>query len=332
MRRPGLILLIGIMCLLIVWLLQRRANTAEAFQGADDINWDQVCAVSTEVGGDRVFLSAYTGLADLGICSRPNTSQSTYDLNNCNMTRMFMSSVIGGIPYIEQARAYCGARIKKVQGQYLDYYTDIVNKFINLESANYAVYTRLNMEAPAAYSFIVPAPLQDEDYAPQAAKTWSTAATGASIRSYKCVPFTEDEKSVLTYFKTRPLGTAAVNAELYDQVVDGICRSKGYYSPKMGVLEGCGAACGGCCMPSSDALPGSVTASITGSLASTQCPPPKVREYQLRRSKTTLVKTAPTAPPDPLTECFVSGPVDIKGISQAMKSRKMLYLQTNVPL
>lgn len=313
MRRRAVTFLIGLICILIAWLLLRRLLVARegfvataATAAAEEINWDQVCGALSEVGGDKVFREEYKKIGSLDICTRPNTAQSTYDLNNCNLTRMFMSAILGSEPYMEQARAYCGARLRKVQGQYLDYYTDILNKFINFESATYAVYGRLNMEAPAAYNFIVPAPLQDEDYAPQAAKTWAAAATGASIRSYKCVPFTEDEKAVLAYFKTRPLGTSAVNQELYDQAVDGICRSKGYYSPKAGGLEGCGAACAGCCMPSADALPGTTAlGTATGATASegvAKCPPPKVRDYQLQRPKTRLQKTPPTGA-NPLAQC-----------------------------
>jgi hypothetical protein len=178
----------------------------------------------------------------------------------------------------------------------------------------------LNAAIPATYAFKVPEPLDDLDYATGASKPWAAAATGAAIRSYKCVPFTGEEKAVLDYFNSRLIGTAGENKELRDKAARAICMSKGYTQAIKGVTLGC-ELCDGCCMPSNDLLDdtGAAAPGKGGSDAgAAKCPPPKVRPFAIKKGETKVVRTPPTVG----DECFVDA-ANIKYVNQTAKMRKM---------
>ncbi len=297
-------------------------STKEMFVGADvaaaDVNWDDVCRRINEPDGSAAFAAAYAA-AGRPVCVLPNAAQATYDYNNCKLTTVMMSSVIGSTPYLEQARAFCGARAQKAAGKYMDTYTDLLKKFINYETASYGVYNRLNTTAPTSYTFIVPDPLDDADYAAESMKTWTAAASGAAVRSYKCVPFSGDERAALDYFKNRPLGTEAQNGELRAVAARGICVSKGYTVPVKGVTLGC-ELCDGCCMASSEPLEGVAGGAGGSDAGAAKCPPPKVRPFVIKKGATKIARAPPTE------ECFIDAVAplknDIKTIKQTADMRK----------
>ena len=285
--------------IVIVYILQTRDREGFIGEEAADVDWDSVCMRLNETGGPEAFSGAF-GAAGNPTCMRLNSAQAGYDYNNCRLTSMMMSSVIGDVPYLEQAKAYCGARGDRTR----DLYVDLLKKAINYDTVSYSVYDKLNVTAPANYTFVMPEPLDDTDYAPTLVKQWVQAASGAAVRSYKCVPFTGEERAVLDYFKGRLLGNDAVNRELRDAAAHGICASKGYTRAVKGVTLGC-EMCDGCCVASSEALVDAGAVAGSGGGAGTgaaKCPPPAVRPFVIKKGATKVVRTPPTG-----VECFVGG-------------------------
>ncbi len=315
----GLATAISAVIVLVVILMRIRAGFNETFVGTDAPDWDVLCMRLNEAGGPEAFAQAFRETGN-PTCVRPNSVQAGYDYNNCRLTSMMMSSVIGEVPYLEQAKAYCGARGDKSR----DLYVDLLKKAINYETVSYGVYNKVNTTAPANYTFVMPEPLDDADYGPAVVKQWTQAAEGAAVRSYKCVPFTADERAALDYFKGRPLGADAVNRELRDAAARGICASKGYTQAVKGVTLGC-ELCDGCCMASSEPLAdagGGGGAGAAAGAGAAKCPPPAVRPFVIKKGAGKVVRAPPT-----VDECFVGGAGDIKIVKQVADMRKLESLR-----
>ena len=84
---------VAVLMVILIWM---RAAVNEKFVGTDAPDWDTLCMRLNEAGGPEAFAQAFRETGN-PTCVRPNSAQAGYDYNNCRLTSMMMSSVIGEV-------------------------------------------------------------------------------------------------------------------------------------------------------------------------------------------------------------------------------------------
>lgn len=250
-------------------------------------------------------------------CNKPSLQQS-YQINQCTLYTNFIEAYNATNDVVEKQNllnAYTTSKLKMNGAQYTQTYFDIVNNFfqfdkfiVNLfKSKNTIPYT---IDAPKSISLL--------DYVPGVIN-WETASSNP--KSYKCIPYNNDELSLLTDIK-KYVQMNALPEDYLVNIKKNMCISKGYkYNNGSYANEGC-TNCNGCCMPSDEEL-SNVTENGGSDVSNVTCPKPKVRPFKLSGRKLKLRIVSPKL--KEATECFTNqfG----RDIQQILRSAKLKEFQ-----
>ncbi len=260
-------------------------------------------------------------------CAASTVKQSSYVTNICaiykNMVQPLLEAVRDDlVTYNKIVKAYNDTIVTNIvprAGQsYTQQYPDMLNAFIAFEKTAFNIYSAADKSIPDGYAFIVPDPIAIVDYAPGVA-SWEPPAL--QPKSYKCSELTQVEQDALNKLTTRlNRGSSTTNQQLYQKAQKNICVSKGYYFNDGALSDkGCAENCEGCCMPSSEELPG------VGNTASVApCPKPKVRPFQIPPRQIKLRLVTPSIQ-KAITECFSNE--HVRDLQQLYKAEKLLSLK-----